>query len=186
MCLFDKLTLRLAAQEAQSAPNAKVPIQTTTATTTTSRQSVKVEVVPQAAAPIQQGPTSLFLFAEDHPLRRLTKFIIEWPPFEYTVLVTIIANCLVMAMEEHLPGGDRSTLAQKLEVTEPYFLCIFCFEAFCKIIALGLILHENSYLRNAWNIMDFFVISTAYVKLIVFNFSAKNIHKIIFFSPVFE
>lgn len=81
-----------------------------------------------------------------------------------------------MAMEEHLPGGDRSTLAQKLEVTEPYFLCIFCFEATCKIIALGLILHENSYLRNVWNIMDFFVISTAYVKLFILNLS--DIHKI--------
>lgn len=115
-----------------------------------------------SAATITNGPTSLFLFADDHPLRRLTKFIIEWPPFEYTVLVTIIANCLVMAMEEHLPGGDRTPFAQSLEVTEPYFLCIFCVEATCKIIAMGLVLHENSYLRNIWNIMDFFVISTAY------------------------
>ena len=107
------------------------------------------------------GPTSLFLFAEDHPLRRLTRFIIEWPPFEYTILVTIILNCLVMALEQHLPDGDRTTLAVKLEATEPFFLSIFCVEASCKIIALGLILHENSYLRNAWNIMDFFVIVTA-------------------------
>lgn len=93
------------------------------------------------------GPTSLFLFAEDHPLRKLTRFIIEWPPFEYAILVTIIANCLVMALEQHLPNGDRTPLAVKLDATEPFFLGIFCIEASCKIIALGLILHENSYLR---------------------------------------
>lgn len=112
-------------------------------------------------SPAPNGPTSLFLFPVDHPLRKLTRFIIEWPPFEYTILVTIIANCLVMALEQHLPNGDRTTLAVSLEATEPFFLCIFCIEATCKIIALGLILHENSYLRNAWNIMDFFVIATA-------------------------
>lgn len=147
---------RLSGQEATaSAVGAKVPTQTTT----TSHQNIKVEVVPTITpAP---GPTSLFLFPEDHPVRKLTKFIIDWPPFEYTILVTIIANCLVMALEQHLPGEDRTTLAQKLEPTENIFLAIFCVEASCKIIALGLVLHENSYLRNVWNIMDFFVIVTA-------------------------
>lgn len=138
---------RLAAQEAP-ASNAKVSTQPTS----TSRQNIKIEVVTQQ--PIMQlsppGPTSLFLFAEDHPLRRLTRFIIEWPPFEYTILVTIIANCLVMALEQHLPNGDRTPLAIKLEATEPFFLGIFCIEASCKIIALGLILHEHSYLRSPW------------------------------------
>ena len=35
-------------------------------------------------------------------------------PFEYAVLLTIIANCVVLALEEHLPGGDKTPLAQKL------------------------------------------------------------------------
>lgn len=46
--------------------------------------------------------------------RRYTKFIIEWPPFEYAVLLTIIANCVVLALEEHLPEGDKTVLALKL------------------------------------------------------------------------
>lgn len=107
------------------------------------------------------GPTSLFLFPDDHPLRKLMKFIIEWPPFEYTILLTIIANCLVMASEQHLPRDDRTTLAVKLDATENIFLTIFCVEASCKIIALGFVLHENSYLRNVWNILDFIVIIAA-------------------------
>jgi len=60
------------------------------------------------------GPTSLFILTEDNPIRKYTRFIIEWPPFEYAVLLTIIANCVVLALEEHLPGGDKTVLAQKL------------------------------------------------------------------------
>ena len=77
-----------------------------------------------------------------------------------TVLLTIIANCIVLALEEHLPNGDRTVLAQELEATEPYFLGIFTVEAALKILALGFVLHRGSYLRNAWNIMDFIVVVT--------------------------
>ncbi|XP_063597931.1 voltage-dependent calcium channel type A subunit alpha-1-like [Penaeus indicus] len=86
-------------------------------------------------------------------------------PFEYAVLLTIIANCVVLAMEEHLPDGDKTPLAQDLEKTEPYFLFIFCVEASLKIIALGFVLHPKSYLRNIWNMMDFVVVVTGFITL---------------------
>lgn len=66
-----------------------------------------------------KGPSSLFIFAEDNFIRRHTKFIIEWPVFEYAVLLTIIANCVVLALEEHLPRGDRTPLAQQLVSYNP-------------------------------------------------------------------
>jgi len=49
---------------------------------------------------------------------------------------------------------------QTQELTEPYFLGIFCVEASFKIIALGFCMHPGSYLRNYWNIMDFIVVVT--------------------------
>ena len=36
------------------------------------------------------GPSSLFILSDTNYLRRFTMFLIEWPPFEYTVLLTII------------------------------------------------------------------------------------------------
>ncbi|XP_026323666.1 voltage-dependent calcium channel type A subunit alpha-1 [Hyposmocoma kahamanoa] len=116
-----------------------------------------------AHQPATPGPNSLFIFAEENPVRKYTKFIIEWPPFEYAVLLTIIANCVVLALEEHLPNGDKTILAQNLEATEAYFLGIFCVEASLKILALGFVLHRGSYLRNVWNIMDFFVVVTGII-----------------------
>ncbi|KAK9519294.1 hypothetical protein VZT92_022034 [Zoarces viviparus] len=74
------------------------------------------------------------------------------------ILTTIIANCIVLALEQHLPGEDKTPMSKRLEKTEPYFIGMFCLEAGIKIIALGFVFHKGSYLRNGWNVMDFIVV----------------------------
>ncbi|XP_017454402.1 voltage-dependent R-type calcium channel subunit alpha-1E isoform X10 [Rattus norvegicus] len=101
---------------------------------------------------------SLFIFGEDNIVRKYAKKLIDWPPFEYMILATIIANCIVLALEQHLPEDDKTPMSRRLEKTEPYFIGIFCFEAGIKIVALGFIFHKGSYLRNGWNVMDFIVV----------------------------
>ncbi|KAI9518383.1 hypothetical protein NQZ68_037946 [Dissostichus eleginoides] len=76
------------------------------------------------------------------------------------ILATIIANCIVLALEQHLPEHDKTPMSERLDDTEPYFIGIFCFEAAIKIIALGFAFHKGSYLRNGWNVMDFVVVLT--------------------------
>ena len=44
------------------------------------------------------------------------------------------------------------------EDLEPIFMVIFTIEMCTKILALGFILHKNSYMRTLWNIMDFIVV----------------------------
>ncbi|KAM9529946.1 voltage-dependent R-type calcium channel subunit alpha-1E-like [Salvelinus alpinus] len=101
---------------------------------------------------------SLFIFGEDNIVRKYAKKVIEWPPFEYMILATIIANCIVLALEQHLPGEDKTPMSKRLEKTEPYFIGMFCFEAGIKVVALGFVFHKGSYLRNGWNVMDFIVV----------------------------
>ncbi|XP_077188349.1 voltage-dependent R-type calcium channel subunit alpha-1E isoform X4 [Paroedura picta] len=101
---------------------------------------------------------SLFIFGEDNLVRKYAKKLIDWPPFEYMILLTIIANCIVLALEQHLPEDDKTPMSRRLEKTEPYFIGIFCFEAGIKIVALGFVFHKGSYLRNGWNVMDFIVV----------------------------
>ncbi|XP_061588385.1 voltage-dependent R-type calcium channel subunit alpha-1E-like [Cololabis saira] len=74
------------------------------------------------------------------------------------ILATITANCVVLALEQHLPGEDKTPMAKRLEKTEPYFIGIFCFEFGIKLVALGFVFHKGSYLRNGWNVMDFIVV----------------------------
>ena len=95
-----------------------------------------------------------------------------------TIFILFLANCVVLAIDAPLPSGDKTELTKQLvgierekldyltlfmdtqESTEVYFLGIFTVEASLKILALGLILHRGSYLRNMWNIMDFVVVVT--------------------------
>lgn len=35
-------------------------------------------------------------------------------PFEWMILTTIIANCIVLALEQHLPDGDKTPLSERL------------------------------------------------------------------------
>uniref|UniRef100_A0A4W4FM08 Voltage-dependent calcium channel alpha-1 subunit IQ domain-containing protein n=1 Tax=Electrophorus electricus TaxID=8005 RepID=A0A4W4FM08_ELEEL len=101
---------------------------------------------------------SLFIFGEDNVVRKYAKKIIEWPYPFYMILATIIANCIVLALEQHLPGEDKTPMSKRLEKTEPCFIGMFCFEAAIKIVALGFVFHKGSYLRNGWNVMDFIVV----------------------------
>ncbi|XP_033121214.1 voltage-dependent calcium channel type A subunit alpha-1-like [Anneissia japonica] len=101
---------------------------------------------------------ALFILSEENLIRRCANWVINWSPFEYLILCTIIANCVVLALETHLPENDKTPLAIQLEATELYFLVIFCFEFVIKVTGQGFVLHQGSYLRNGWNIMDFVVV----------------------------
>ncbi|XP_030207718.1 calcium channel, voltage-dependent, P/Q type, alpha 1A subunit, b isoform X7 [Gadus morhua] len=127
---------------------------------------------------------SLFLFSEDNFVRKYAKKITEWPPFEWMILTTIIANCIVLALEQHLPDGDKTPLSERLEETEPYFIAIFCFESGIKILALGFALHKGSYLRNGWNVMDFVVVLTGILSSVGTQFDLRTLRAVRVLRPL--
>ncbi|VEL12982.1 unnamed protein product [Protopolystoma xenopodis] len=100
------------------------------------------------------------------------------------VLLTIIANCIVLAMEKHLPHNDKTPLSEKLEQTEKYFLGIFCVEAELKIVALGLLLHNGAYLRNIWNLLDFVVVVTGLLAYILPNLNQPALRALRVLRPL--
>uniref|UniRef100_A0A8C0GVK4 Voltage-dependent P/Q-type calcium channel subunit alpha n=1 Tax=Chelonoidis abingdonii TaxID=106734 RepID=A0A8C0GVK4_CHEAB len=123
---------------------------------------------------------SLFLFSEDNVVRKYAKKITEWPyPFS-----TIIANCIVLALEQHLPEEDKTPMSERLDDTEPYFIGIFCFEAGIKIIALGFAFHKGSYLRNGWNVMDFVVVLTGILAKVGSDFDLRTLRAVRVLRPL--
>jgi len=60
-------------------------------------------------------------------------------------------------------GGRRINVACRIvcvqELIEYVFLVIFTLEAIMKVVAYGFVLHPGAYLRNGWNILDFFIVS---------------------------
>ncbi|XP_054867189.1 calcium channel, voltage-dependent, N type, alpha 1B subunit, a isoform X5 [Amphiprion ocellaris] len=127
---------------------------------------------------------SLFIFSEDNIIRKYAKKITEWPPFEYMILATIIANCIVLALEQHLPASDKTPMSERLDDTEPYFIGIFCFEAGIKIIALGFAFHKGSYLRNGWNVMDFVVVLTGILATVGADFDLRTLRAVRVLRPL--
>ena len=41
-------------------------------------------------------------------------FLNSLTPFEYMILATIIANCIVLALEQHLPEHDKTPMSERL------------------------------------------------------------------------
>uniref|UniRef100_A0AAR2LCI8 Voltage-dependent P/Q-type calcium channel subunit alpha-1A n=1 Tax=Pygocentrus nattereri TaxID=42514 RepID=A0AAR2LCI8_PYGNA len=135
---------------------------------------------------------SLFLFSEDNVVRKYAKKITEWPyPLPqrgfskcWMILTTIIANCIVLALEQHLPDGDKTPLSERLEETEPYFIAIFCFESGIKILALGFAFHKDSYLRNGWNVMDFVVVLTGILSTVGSQLDLRTLRAVRVLRPL--
>uniref|UniRef100_UPI00358ED82E voltage-dependent N-type calcium channel subunit alpha-1B-like n=1 Tax=Myxine glutinosa TaxID=7769 RepID=UPI00358ED82E len=127
---------------------------------------------------------SLFLLAETSPLRKLARSLTEWPPFEYLILATILANCVVLALEQHLPGGDKTPFSKRLELTEPYFIGIFCLETAIKILALGFVFHNGSYLRSGWNLMDFIVVITGILSMLGTDVDLRTLRAVRVLRPL--
>ena len=115
--------------------------------------------------PAKATYSSLYVFSANNPVRRFTRFISTSKAFEYFILVAIIANCILMAINSQLPLDDMNNMNRMVEKAETYLLGIFCLEMVLNIITMGFILHPGSYIRNMWNILDFVVVVTGILSL---------------------
>uniref|UniRef100_W8B5H6 Voltage-dependent L-type calcium channel subunit alpha n=2 Tax=Ceratitis capitata TaxID=7213 RepID=W8B5H6_CERCA len=111
----------------------------------------------------------LFCLSVKNPIRALCINIVEWKPFEYLILLTIFANCVALAVYTPYPYSDSNVTNQALEKIEYVFLVIFTAECVMKIIAYGFLLHSGSYLRNGWNILDFFIVVIGMISTVLSN-----------------
>ncbi|CAF2998198.1 unnamed protein product, partial [Rotaria sp. Silwood2] len=117
---------------------------------------------------------ALFCLTLDNKLRRTCIKLVEWKPFEYLVLFTIFCNCAALALSKPLPFNDTTPTNSILEQIEYIFLAIFTLEAFLKIIAYGLCLHPNAYLRSGWNLLDFVIVVVGFLSVILVQYNVQG------------
>ena len=101
----------------------------------------------------------------------LCQSVVETSLFESLVLMVIILNSIKMALEDPLSTTTSPTVA----TIEEIFLVFYISEMSIKITALGFLFNKGAYLRDPWNILDFFIVVTSllpYVVTISFNVSA--------------
>ena len=67
-------------------------------------------------------------------------------------------NCLVLATDKEV-----DFITDNVEVIDLVFLIIYTMEMILKIIAMGFVMREHSYLRDSWNKLDFFVVLMGWI-----------------------
>lgn len=146
-----------------TSPNPTAVVQPSSPTTnpngtTGAERSSKQRQQRKIPKPMDKPPISLYYLDLRNPLRRLCISIVDWKPFDWLILFTIILNCVVLGFYTPYPNGDSNQTNSLLELIEYIFLVIFTIECVMKIIAYGFVGHQGAYLRSAWNILDFCIV----------------------------
>uniref|UniRef100_A0A7S1XCD4 Voltage-gated ion channel superfamily n=1 Tax=Tetraselmis chuii TaxID=63592 RepID=A0A7S1XCD4_9CHLO len=126
---------------------------------------------------VEMTDRSLFLFGPENKLRVFLYHIVSHKYFEYIVILFIVLSSVCLALDsddlsekiaspEGTPGREAAVrLKDALRYLDWVFVIMFTVEAVLKIIVMGFVLHAGSYLRNPWNVLDFFIVIIGLVLL---------------------
>lgn len=83
------------------------------------------------------------------------------------IFLFIFVSSIHLALDTPLldSEGQMAGILEKIDIV---LTTIFTIETVLKILAFGAFKGQNAYFRNAWNIMDFFVVIISVIQL--FNF----------------
>jgi hypothetical protein len=112
---------------------------------------------------------SLAFLSHTNILRKCMLWLIKFPAFDMIILVAILCNSIVLAMEDYTdPDRENNpTLNNRIvDGSELTFTIIFTFECAVKIIALGFVSFPTAYMKDNWNVIDFFVVLAGLVGMI--------------------
>lgn len=98
----------------------------------------------------------------------LSAKIISSTFFETITIIVIVSNSIVLALED--PTNPEETSYSK--ILDNTFLALYTAELILKIMGMGFIFNKGAYLRDAWNILDFIIVASAYFTLL---FSSSSV-----------
>lgn len=92
-------------------------------------------------------------------LSDFARYLVTSQVWDTISLLVIIVNSFLILVSD--PNDDKSPNA----VSDMYFLFVYTFEMLVKILAFGLIVSDDAYLRDTWNILDFLIINIGLITL---------------------
>uniref|UniRef100_A0A1I8GVU8 Voltage-dependent L-type calcium channel subunit alpha n=1 Tax=Macrostomum lignano TaxID=282301 RepID=A0A1I8GVU8_9PLAT len=110
----------------------------------------KVRPIPEAS--------SLFVFSSTNRFRVLCHRICNHSYFGSVVLVCILVSSAMLAAEE--PVNSENPRNKILNKFDYFFTTVFTIEIILKVTAYGLVLHDGSFCRQAFNLLDILVVVT--------------------------
>ena len=98
-------------------------------------------------------------------INRAAQLVVMHKLFETISMTVIIVNSLFLAMDD--PLRDPSETPAYLTIGNSVFQYCYTVEMFFKVVALGFIMNRGSYIRDPWNILDFTIISSGYIGMLL-------------------
>ncbi|PIO34038.1 hypothetical protein AB205_0144050 [Aquarana catesbeiana] len=132
----------------------------------------KILESPKAIVPY----SSMLIFSSTNPVRKVCHYIVNLRYFEMSILLVIAASSIALAAED--PVLTNSDHNKVLRYFDYVFTGVFTFEMVIKMIDQGLILHESSYFRDLWNILDFVVVVGALIAFALATNKGRDIKTI--------
>lgn len=98
-----------------------------------------------------------------NPFRnKIIQIVTVNPWFDKFILFVIMVNCIVLAADKEV-----DIITDNVNTIDQVFLIIYTLEMIFKIIAMGFVTREHSYLRDPWNKLDFVVVIMGWVSLLL-------------------
>ena len=94
-------------------------------------------------------------------MRYWCRLFVDNPFFDYLSLFVIIANTVLILISDPTDANNYGN------ITDNYFLYFYTVECVLKIIAFRFWASEDAYIRDYWNILDFFVVIVGWILFIV-------------------
>ena len=111
---------------------------------------------------------SVYLFNRSSCFRRNCHFVQKHRYFERFIMFLIALSSAKLAMESYIVNEpDTAPIKAISNEADFIFNYLFIVECVLKIIALGFIMDEGSYLRDSWNKLDFFIVTTSIVDMLL-------------------
>ena len=111
---------------------------------------------------------SLGIFDHRTIFRQKIVKLIHHPIFENLIIFAIALNTLLLAIYDY---KDRENLTEYNQMCEKWsngFTIFFTVEFVIKVVAMGFVIHRNSYLRDYWNWLDILVVVVGFIELMPF------------------
>ncbi|KAM8913692.1 dihydropyridine-sensitive L-type skeletal muscle calcium channel subunit alpha-1-like isoform 3-T3 [Spinachia spinachia] len=116
----------------------------------------------EEAVPMPQA-SSFFIFGPQNKFRKLCHRIINATTFTNIILLFILLSSISLAAED--PIDPMSFRNQVLASADIVFTSVFTAEIVLKMTTYGAILHEGSFCRNSFNILDLLVVSVSLLSM---------------------
>lgn len=109
---------------------------------------------------------SLFIFEIDRPIRQQVLLLVCWVWFDRIILLLIALNSIGLAIVDWRSDPNKGFNGFYNNILDVWLTIFFTLEAMLKVIAWGFFWDRNSYLRDAWNWLDFVVVLTAWASFV--------------------